>query len=266
MRSVVLENTDVRVSRLSFGTASLHHLVTARQRQRMLAAAADAGITHFDTSPYYGDGLAETDLGAFARSRRSDLTIATKVGLYPRLGEARRGWQVWLRKVHGKLKPGGSSPVIDWSVERARASLRDSLRRLHCDYVDFLFLHEPKRSLIDDESMWRWLESERATGTIRNWGVAGLAAVVEPWVTAASPLAAVVQTRDDREHRAADFLLTRGRRLQFTYGYLSSARKPAGSAEADALMRAALERNTDGSVLFSSRRPEHVQAWASHVS
>ena len=83
MRRVTLQGTDINVSRLSFGTASLHHLPTSRRRQDLLAAAFDHGFTHFDAAPYYGFGIAERELGQFLKARRGRVTITTKVGLYP---------------------------------------------------------------------------------------------------------------------------------------------------------------------------------------
>jgi aryl-alcohol dehydrogenase-like predicted oxidoreductase len=43
MSRVTLQVTDINVSRLSFGTASLHRLPTSRRRQDLLAAAFDHG-------------------------------------------------------------------------------------------------------------------------------------------------------------------------------------------------------------------------------
>ena len=83
MQKAVIENTAIPVSRLSMGTASLHLLFSSVQRQKLIQASATAGITHFDTSPYYGYGLAETDLGVFLRGQRAAYTVTTKVGLYP---------------------------------------------------------------------------------------------------------------------------------------------------------------------------------------
>lgn len=58
--------------------------LTRTGRLRLLETAYDHGIHHFDTAPLYGQGLAESLLGSFARSRRDSLTITTKFGLLPR--------------------------------------------------------------------------------------------------------------------------------------------------------------------------------------
>jgi aryl-alcohol dehydrogenase-like predicted oxidoreductase len=59
---VRLAKTEIVTSRLGFGTARLHYLAP-RERQALLAAAAELGVVHFDTAPAYGDGIAETELG-----------------------------------------------------------------------------------------------------------------------------------------------------------------------------------------------------------
>lgn len=58
--------------------------LTSAGRLRLLEVAFEEGITHFDTAPLYGQGLAESLLGKFARSRRDSLTITTKFGLVPK--------------------------------------------------------------------------------------------------------------------------------------------------------------------------------------
>lgn len=84
---------------------------------RLLDAAFEMGIRHFDTASIYGDGLAETWLGYWLRTRRLEgqVSIGTKVGI-----AAARTW-------------------------RRAASLWDeleaSMRRLSVDRVDQLSLH-----------------------------------------------------------------------------------------------------------------------------
>jgi len=50
--------------------------------QEILNAAADSGVTFFDTADVYGDGRSEKAVGAFLASRpnRDDIVVATKMG------------------------------------------------------------------------------------------------------------------------------------------------------------------------------------------
>ncbi len=259
MQYTTIDNTDVRVSRISFGTASLHHLFSAKQRQRLLDGAAVSGITHFDTSPYYGYGLAESDLGVFMRGNRDRFTVTTKVGLYPFGFAAHSALDVWVRKAAGKAYARLSAPKVDWRVQIAAESLNASLKRLKTDYVDFLFLHEPEINLLNIEEFLRWLENEQSNGKVRYWGLAGLPSLLEPWLRIDHSLASVLQTKDDLVSKSADFVLSSGRKLQFTYGYLSSQLGSDSVQSAADLVRSALMRNTQGSLLVSTRRAEHIK-------
>jgi aryl-alcohol dehydrogenase-like predicted oxidoreductase len=259
MQDLVLEHTDLRISRLAFGTASLHHLYQDKKRQRVLETALSCGITHFDTSPYYGFGLAERDLGRLMRGRRNSITIATKVGLYPRGGAAGGATAVWARKVAGKIFSRLSFPRVDWALSSARNSLDESLRRLATGHVDLLLLHEPDAELLESDEFLRWLEGEREQGRIRYWGLAGVVGRLRNWVSRGDGLATVLQAADSIGEREADKLAILGRFPQITYGYLSSS--PPGM-EPTVVMQQAFGRNRAGSVIFSSRRPEHITSMA----
>jgi aryl-alcohol dehydrogenase-like predicted oxidoreductase len=262
MKQIVIHNTDIHVSRFALGTASLHHLFSSALRKNILIAAASVGFTHFDTSPYYGLGLAECDLGTFLMGQRSHFTVATKVGLYPWGTAASHAAGVWARKALGRVAPAVSLPVVNWQVDRARASLQQSLKRLKTDYVDFLFLHEPDENLIIAEEFMRWIESEVTQGTVRSWGLAGEVGRVAPWVWAAHPLAKVIQTQDELVKRQADFMLASGRCLQFTYGYLSSQPQSELTVAPETILRTALVRNSTGAIIVSTRRAERLQELA----
>jgi aryl-alcohol dehydrogenase-like predicted oxidoreductase len=257
MRRVVLENTDLQVSRLSFGTASLHHLMSSGARQNLLEVAIDNGFTHFDSAPLYGYGLAESELGRFAKQHRGKITIATKVGLYPPPGARATAPSVWMRRGMGKLIPNFDKPRTDWSIELARRSLDASLRRLAIDHVDLLFLHDPTFGSLDSERFSQWLEHESRSGRVGGFGLAGPADQMGVMVSDAA-LARVLQVRDSVERHEADIVLASGRPLQFTYGYFADRR---GSARRDirSTLSDALVRNYSGSVVVSSRDRTRVR-------
>ena len=141
MHSALIAGSGLRASRLSFGTASLHHLAESRQRSRLIAAALDAGFTHFDTAPYYGFGFAEAELGRHLPKASPTVTVASKIGLYPRYELPPSTAVAWTIKALGKLVPGIASPVVDWSLDRCDRSLERSLMLLRRDCLDILFLH-----------------------------------------------------------------------------------------------------------------------------
>jgi aryl-alcohol dehydrogenase-like predicted oxidoreductase len=265
MLSTIIDGVGIRVSRLGFGTASLHHIFGSKKRGELLAAAIDSGITHFDTAPYYGYGLAENDLGRIISKRRSEFTVTTKVGLYPQSGFSTTSSDLWSRKLLGKILPKMSKPKKVWEVNYARSSLYGSLKRLKTDYVDFLFLHEPDLALINIEEMFDWLKVEKEKGSIRAWGLAGIAELVEPFLNSEYMLYNVIQTQDSIDSHEADFVLNAGRSLQFTYGYISSACISRQNMSVENVMQSALKRNNTGSILVSAQSSQHLYELAKMV-
>lgn len=262
METVAIDMTGLRVSRWAFGTGSLHHLALASTRRRLLDRAADSGFTHFDTSPYYGYGLAEHDLGRFMGGRRASCTVATKVGLYAFGWSSSNALGVWGRKGLGKFMNRIAAPSIDWSIRQARLSLDQSLGRLRTDHVDVLFLHEPDPLLISADEFLRWLEQERDRGRVRYFGLAGDVDSMHPWIQQKQGLGHVLQVRDTLGRRQADGITRLGRELQFTYGYLSGSAAVVDRSSIRDHLRAVLARNQRGSVIVSTRRCDRLRDFA----
>ncbi len=104
---------------------------------RLIAAAFDHGITHFDLADNYGPppGSAESRFGAcFERhfkAHRDEVVVATKAGHL-----------MW---------PG---PYGDWgSRKHLLAGLDQSLRRLRLEYVDIFYHHRPDPETPLEESL-----------------------------------------------------------------------------------------------------------------
>jgi aryl-alcohol dehydrogenase-like predicted oxidoreductase len=182
MTSVRLDGTDVVVSRIGFGCASIMRLPSARHRRNLVAAATDAGLTHFDVARMYGLGAAEAELGRALRGRRDEATIATKFGLDAHgaqrwVGRLQAPARVLLARssrtraaVRGRRDALVAPRVYD--VAKARRSLDTSLRALSMDHVDILFLHDPRpQDEINGGALQEFLEDARAAGKIRAWGM-----------------------------------------------------------------------------------------------
>lgn len=113
----------------------------------ILRAAADAGITFFDTADVYGGGRSESLIGRFHRENPAlDLVVATKLGrtaaLYPdRYTEA-----------------------------SVRSATEDSLRRLGVDALDLTQLHCVPPEILRQGEIFEWLRRLRAEGKIRAFG------------------------------------------------------------------------------------------------
>jgi aryl-alcohol dehydrogenase-like predicted oxidoreductase len=194
MERVKIDRTDLEIPRLVFGTGSLHRLFRRSRRLGLLSAALDAGITHFDTAPYYGEGLAELDLGAAGRCFVSRTTLTTKIGLYPKAGPVSSSLRLWARRLIGRTLRRDLSPTSDYSLGAARASLEQSLRRTKRERVDVLLLHEPAIEDVPEQALLAWLDQCRAAGMIGAWGLAGVAERLRPFLESESALAQVLQT------------------------------------------------------------------------
>jgi aryl-alcohol dehydrogenase-like predicted oxidoreductase len=178
--SVRLDRADVVISRVGFGCASIMRLPWARQRRDLIAAAIDAGLTHFDVARMYGLGAAEAELGRALRGRRNQVTIATKFGLNAGalrwLGRLQAPARALLarstatRTAVRRQRDLFVTPRV-YDVAQARRSLDLSLRRLATDHVDILFLHDPRPQDDIGDGMTAFLEEAKAAGKIRAWGM-----------------------------------------------------------------------------------------------
>ncbi|MHA6332886.1 aldo/keto reductase [Qipengyuania sp. CAU 1752] len=260
MRQIIVPNTDLKLSRFVFGTSGLFNVRGRAKREALLEQAVAHGFTHFDTAPYYGFGHAERDLAPILRSN-PHTTVTTKVGLYSPGGEEQPAWQVLARKAAGKAIASLSKPALDFSIDRARQSLEDSLTRLGRERVDMFLLHEPQHALLDTQEWLRWLEDCRTQGKVRYFGMAGLPDVTAPIVTQAPGLAQVLQLADSLDRQEAGTLLVE-REMQITYGYVSAALERTPSANVPDVLARALARNRTGAVIVSTTRVERLAQYA----
>ena len=119
MKYRLLGRTGLSVSEVGFGGAGIGHVwgaTTDAQCVRAVRRAVDLGINFFDTSPMYGRGKSEENLGRGLEGLRDRAYIATKV----------------------RLQTGEDLADMENAVRR---SVEQSLRRLRTDHVDVLQIH-----------------------------------------------------------------------------------------------------------------------------
>ena len=150
-----LGRTGLRVSALSFGASSLGSVfrpIDEAEGIRAVHVALDGGVNYFDVAPFYGLTRAETVLGkALADIPRDHYFLATKVGRY---GE----------------------DEFDFSPERVRLSVDESLARLGTDHLDVIQCHDMEfgdLSRIVDQTLPALAEI-RDAGKARFIGITGL--------------------------------------------------------------------------------------------
>ena len=128
-----LGSTGLQVSEISFGTgdnAGLMVLGSERDQLEAVRRALDLGVNYFDTSPDYGKGAAERNLGRALRTLGAKPIVTTKVEIMP--GE------------------------LDRIEEKVTTSLDASLERLGMDAVDILVMHN-KPHLEHDLAARNWI-------------------------------------------------------------------------------------------------------------
>jgi len=178
VHQVPLRGTTLTSSGIGLGTHALHHLFSGRARQSLLSLGFDLGVRLFDTAPSYGGGIAERELGRFARTRRGQVLLSTKVGI--RAGRLARlpggrfaaGAVRALRAAAASGAPRQPMPPRDFGPAAVRASVENSLRALDTDCIDIVHLHEPTIELLGETSeLARVLEQLRAGGKLRYVGL-----------------------------------------------------------------------------------------------
>ena len=260
MKKIILNNTNMSVSKFIFGTASLFNVGEQSKRIKLIEAAVDNGFTHFDTAPYYGFGMAERDLSALAKSH-PDVTITTKVGIYSPGGENQPWPSIFFRKSAGRFIRALSTPTISFDLARARGALEASLKRLARDVIDVYMLHEPTLDLVHTDEWNRWLEDVVASGKVKSFGLALTADRLEPFLAKPNPLCGLVQMYDSLEHHEADILAKHGKPLQITYGYVSAARQAGSDLSVTDILQRALKRNPDGAIIVSTKREDRLKQY-----
>lgn len=132
----------------------------------VLDAAADAGVTVFDTADVYGDGRSEAIIGRWLTANPgAGVTVLTKLG----------------RRLPAQHHDG-------YSAANFRAWTDRSRRNLGVDTIDLVQLHCPPSSVIDDDAVFDALDALVADGAIAAYGVSvettaqALAAIARPGV------------------------------------------------------------------------------------
>jgi aryl-alcohol dehydrogenase-like predicted oxidoreductase len=146
-----LGKTGRRVSSIGFGCWALGAdwgTVDDAQSLRALHAAADAGVTLFDTADVYGDGHSEQIIGRFLRERAGeDLFVATKMG----------------RRV--------SLDMANYTPEAFRAWIDRSRDNLKVDRLDLVQLHCLPTAIYYSPETFAALDELVVAGAIASYGV-----------------------------------------------------------------------------------------------
>lgn len=143
-----LGGSGLRVSAIGLGGNTYGRSCDAEQTAAIIRRALDLGVNHIDTADVYSRGVSEEFVGRAIAGRRSEVVVATKVGMPMGDGPNDRGL----------------------AYRRIIASCEASLRRLGTDYLDLYYLHRPDPTTPLAET-FRALDDLLVQGKIRYVGI-----------------------------------------------------------------------------------------------
>src|SRR5262245_39279554 len=121
MRQRLLGNTGIKISELSLGTLYTSSLGPGfDESRRMVRRAVELGINYVDTAPAYANS--EEILGKILADVSEPVILSTKLG-------------------------GRPQPFDPRTKDQLLRSVETSLKLLHREVIDVLFIHEPDRPL-----------------------------------------------------------------------------------------------------------------------
>jgi D-threo-aldose 1-dehydrogenase len=176
--------TRLEITTLGLGGATLGGNMVAvgeQQARATIARAREAGITYFDTAPYYGMGRSEHFFGNALRDGRENVVLSSKVGrlLKPFSGRRPEGF--------GWVDALPFDQVYDYSYDGIMRSFEDSLQRLGLNRIDILYVHDigPMTHGVEaNKPLWKQLETGgyRALRELRDGGtISAIGLGVNEW-------------------------------------------------------------------------------------
>ncbi|MCM3298346.1 oxidoreductase [Streptomyces sp. NPDC058947] len=215
---------DLTITRMGYGAMQLAGpgvFGPPKDRDQAIAvlrAAVEAGITHIDTSDFYGPAVVNELIKEALRPYAADLHIVTKVG-------ARRD------------DTGGWIPSL--TPADLKAQVRENLQHLGLDTLDVVNLRTAALEGSSDDSLaeqFGALAELREQGLIRHLGLSG---VTDAQLTEAQAIAPVVTVQNlyNLANRADDALVERCANEDIAYAafFPLGGFNPLQSAELDAV-------------------------------
>ncbi len=165
------------VSPIGLGLMNICHAygtpISEAEAERLLLAALDAGVTHFDTAALYGFGASETLVGKFLSKHRARFTLASKCGM-----------------AGVPNAEGVKVRVIDGRPATLKADCEKALQRLQTDVIDLYYLHRWDKQVPVEDSVGALADLVRE-GKIRSIGLSEVSAGTLRRAHAVHPIAAL---------------------------------------------------------------------------
>ncbi len=280
--------------RLGFGTGDVYGRDRAEASRRLIDSALDHGFRYIDTARMYGDGSAESVIGAAVAGRRDKVVLASKVGILP--WRMRSGRRIAHRARRLVRRGGGLARALIAAPEPAaalfgafgpgqlRRSLEVSLKALRTDHLDILLLHECTPADALRAETQDFLLRVMQEGKVRHCGIATTVEATTEILDRKPAAIEVVQGPSDARARNLPLYRRASGSLVVTHSALKTllpeivaqagadAAYAARFAEATGtdggdpaavatlLLAHALRENGEGAVLFSTLKPDRAAA------
>ena len=140
----------IEVSEIGLGTWQIGGSwgeVSEDESLDILRAAAERGVTFFDTADVYGEGRSEKLIGRFLAETKSDIFVATKLGRF-----SPPGWPE------------------NFTLEAMRTHTEASLQRLGVESLDLIQLHCVPTEVLRDGEIFESLRVLQREGKIKRFG------------------------------------------------------------------------------------------------
>ncbi len=161
------------VSKVGFGAMALTGVYgdsTSAENLSVLNHALDVGVTFIDTADIYGGGEGERTVGRVARTRRAEMTIATKFGIVGSISQ---------KTMRARNDPAYVHQAVD-----------ASLARLGVEVVDLYYLHRRDVTVPIEDVVGAMAELV-AAGKVRHLGLSEVTAAELEAAHRVYPIAAV---------------------------------------------------------------------------
>lgn len=133
--SEIFEGKPFGLGGVPFGNEFAY--VTDEVAYATIEAAWSAGVRYYDTSPWYGLGLAERRLGSFLHKQpRGEYVLSSKVGKLLTASPRNNA------KDYFPFTPSPNNLHYDYTADGVKRSIEDSLQRLGVDALDVVFVHD----------------------------------------------------------------------------------------------------------------------------
>ena len=153
MRYRLLGTSGIRVSELCLGTMMFGGPTDAKEAQRIIDHAADAGVNFIDTANVYTEGRSEAVIGPAIKEKRDRWVLATKVA------------------------QSTGPDVTDRGLSRRHLmqAVEASLKRLQTDCIDLYYIHRVDPATGWEQTIAAFGDLIRQ-GKIREWALSNVKA------------------------------------------------------------------------------------------